>query len=60
MTVVLHLFSYPHIVVQFFNILLVMMKSPILQVLYGNKANLGEEFLLGNDSHRNMLKKKLT
>lgn len=29
-----------------------MMQSPILQVLYGSKANLDEGFLLDNDSHK--------
>lgn len=32
------------------------MKSPILQVLYESKANLDENFLLGNNIHKGMLK----
>ena len=32
------------------------MKLPVLQVLYGSKANLGEEFLLEPGIHKRMLK----
>lgn len=43
------------IVVPFYNTLMALMKSPILQVLYESKANLDKDFLL-NDIHKGMLK----
>lgn len=43
------------IVLPFYNTLMALMKSPILQVLYESKANLDKDFLL-NDIHKGMLK----